>query len=278
MPLLAIIDEAAFTALADETVLGKDSFIKDEKTNTFRLALDGAEAGKLAIPLQNENKKLAENNAKLLDEKIKTAAKVTAFEKLGKTPEEIDTILKEGVTADTEKLTKEFNQKIDGLKTENQRLLDAARIETEAAATAKAETEKQLISTIKQTRIAEAKNKHDLNGIADHVLASHIDVVFDADLGKYVERVIEKGEVAYKGTAFKTVDHLVEDLRANKEYAGMFNAGTGAGGGAPQRQGGGGGQGGTILVSRSASKTDPSLYEQAKVEAAKTGATVAFSE
>lgn len=238
MPLLAIIDEAAYTALADNTVLGKDSFIKDEKTNTFRLALDGTEAGKLAIPLQNENRKLADNNAKLLDEKIKTAAKVTAYEKLGKTPEEIETILKEGVTADTEKLTKEFEAKVESLKTENQRALDAAKAEAEESANGKAETEKHLISTIKRTKIAELKNEFDLNAVADHVLAAHIDVVYDEDLKKYTERVVENGEVAYKGTAFKTPAQLVEDLRANKDYSGMFNAGVASGSGAPPRQGG----------------------------------------
>jgi hypothetical protein len=236
MPLLAIIEESAFNTLADETVLGKDSFIKDEKTNTYRLAMDGAEAGKLAIPLQQELKKLSDNNAKLLDEKIKKAAEVEKYTKLGKTPEEIEEILKSGRTPAVEELEKTHNAKLESVKQEHSRLLEAAKAEAEAEKAAKAETEKHLISTIKRTKIAELKNEHDLNGVADHVLGSFITVVYDEDLGKYAERVVENGEIAYKGTAFKTPEQLVEDLKANKEYAGMFNAGTAAGGGTPSRQ------------------------------------------
>jgi len=248
MPLLAIIDEAAFNALADDTVLGKDSFIKDEKTNTFRLAMDGAEAGKLAIPLQQENKKLTDNNAKLLDEKIKTAAKVTAFEKLGKTPEEIETILKEGVTADTEKLQKEFDGKIEGLKTEHQRALDAVKAESDAAKAEKAETEKHLISTIKRTEIAEIVNEYGITKGGEDYFANRIDVVFDEDTKKYASRVIENGEVAFMGTAFKTPKQLAEETKANKDYANLFEAGVVAGSGAPARQNG---RPGTTTMKRS---------------------------
>ncbi len=278
MPLLAIIEEAAFTALADETVLGKDSYIKDEKTGTYKLAMDGAEAGKLAIPMQNELKKLTDNNAKLLDEKIKKAAEVEKYTKLGKTAEEIEQILKDGKTPATEELEKTHAAKLEGLKTENQRQLDAIITERDAAKTEKAETEKHLISTIKRTKIAELKNKFELNDVADHVLADYIDVVYDEDQKKYVERVMENGEVAYKGTAYKTPDQLVEDLKAGKKYTGMFNAGTGGGSGAPPRQGGGGGGAGTIVVSREESKTNPQLYQQAKAKAAETGATVVFDK
>ncbi len=236
MPLLAIIDEAAFNTLADETVLGKDSFIKDEKTNTYRLAMDGAEAGKLAIPLQEKVTKLETNNAKLLDEKIKALEKATSFEKLGKTPDELETILKEGVTADTEKLTKEFNTKLESVKTENERLLNAAKQEAADAAAAKAETEKHLIATIKRSEISELTKEFGVTKGGEDFFANRIDVVFDEDIKKYVPRVIENGEVAYKGTAFKTPKQLAEETKANKDYANLFEAGTAAGSGADGRQ------------------------------------------
>lgn len=236
MPLLAILDEAAFNALPDDTVLGKDSFIKDEKTNTFRLALDGAEAGKLAVPLQNELKKLKDNNAKLLDEKVKVIERAEAFEKLGKTADEFETILKDGVTADTEKLTKEFNTKFESVKSENQRLLDAAKAEADAANAGKAETEKHLIATIKRTEIAELTNEFGITKGGEDYFANRIDVVFDEDTKKYAPRVIENGEVAYKGTAFKTPKQLAEATKANKDYANLFEAGVAAGGGADARQ------------------------------------------
>lgn len=277
MPLLAIIDEAAFNALAEETVLGKDSFKKDEKTGKYAFLMDGAEAGKLAVPLQNENAKLKDNNAKLLDEKIKTAAKYQPWEKLGKTPEEIETILKEGVTADTEKLTKEHNAKIEGLKAETQRLLDAAKLEAEEARNGKAEIEKHLIGEIKRVTIAELKNDFGIANGGEDYFANRIDVVFDEDLKKYVPRVIENGEVAYKGTAFKTPKQLAEETRENKEFANLFIAGNAAGGGADPRQSRAG-IGGQFLVSREASKTNPDLYRQAKEQAEKAGGQVGWTD
>lgn len=236
MPLLAIIDEAAFNTLAETTVLGKDSFKKDEKTGTYALLMDGAEAGKLAIPLQNEIKKLTDNNAKLLDEKVKAIEKSAPFEKLGKTAEEIETILKDGVTADTEKLNKEFNQKLEGLKTENERMLAAAKAESDAAKAEKAETEKHLISTIKKAELSQLTKDFGVTKGGEDFFANRIDVVFDDTLKKYVTRVIENGEVAYKGTAFKTPAQLAEEIQTNKDYANLFEAGTAAGSGANPRQ------------------------------------------
>lgn len=277
MPLLAILDEAAFNALPDVTVLGKDSYLKDERTNTFGLALDGAEAGKLAVPLQNELKKLKDNNAKLLDEKVKVIERAEAFEKLGKTAEEFETILKEGVTADTEKLTGEFNKKFESLKAENLRLLEAAKIEAETAKTEKAETERHLRSTIKQAEITRLTAEFGVTKGGEDFFANRIDVVYDEGLKKYVPRVVENGEVAYKGTAFKTPTQLAEETKANKDYANIFAAGIGAGGGVDPRQRAGG-VGGAFTVSRSASKENPSLYQRAKEEAAKTGGEVIWTE
>lgn len=276
MKFLAVLDEAAFNELPDATVLGKDGFIKDAKTNTFRLAMDGTEAEKLAIPLLNkfENKKTELD--KVHNEKNDLVAKLAKFEASGKTPEEIEQILKEGVTADTEKLTKEFNTKLESVKAENERLVKAANDEATLAKTEKTETEKHLIQTIKRSEIAELTKEFGITKGAEDYFANRIDVVFDEDLKTYAPRVVENGEVAYKGTAYKTPKQLAEETRANKEYANLFEGGTAGGSGAPTRQGGF--TPGQIAVSREASKTNPSLYQQAKEQAAKSGAEVVWAD
>ncbi len=277
MPLLAILEQAAFDALADETVLGKDSYVKDEKTNTFRLAMDGVEAGKLALPLQQEVAKLKTNNEKLLDEKIKKAAEVEKFTKLGKTAEEIDEILKSGKTPAMEDLEKSHAAQIESLKTENQKALVAAQEEIQTAKTESDDTKKHLVSTMKRTMIAELKNEFDMNGLADDWFANRIEIVYDENSNKYEPRVMKDGDVAYKATQFMTPKQLAEEAKENKDLAGMFNAGLGAGSGADGRQ-----RplnlNGAITVSREASKTNPRLYQQAKEEAAKTGAEIVFTD
>lgn len=277
MNILAVLDEAAFNELPDATVLGKDGYIKDEKTSTFKLAMAGTEAEKLATGLQQkfDNKKVELD--KVHGEKNGLAQELAKFSGLGKTPDELETILKEGVTADTEKLTKEYTTKLESVKAENQRLLDAAKAETEAAATAKLETEKHLISTIKRNEIAELRNEFGITKGGEDFFANRIDVVFDEDLKKYVPRVIENGEVAYKGSAYKTPKQLAEETKANKEFANIFEAGVGGGTGAPPRQGGGA-PAGSIAVSRTAVKTNPDLYEQAKAKAAETGGQISWTE
>jgi hypothetical protein len=277
MPLLAILDEAAFNVLPDETALGKDSYIKDEKTNTYKLALDGEEAGKLALPLQESVKKLEANNKKLMDEKVETIKKLDPFTKLNKTPEEIAEILKTGKVEGVDELEKKHQAALDSLKTANQSAIDAATAEIEAAKQEAAEIEREHRNTLKRTIIAELKNDFQGAKVFDDYFANRIEIVKDEATGKYVPRVMENGEPAYKAGQFKTPRQLAEEARADKELSGMFNGGTAGGTGAPPRQGGGN-QAGVIQVGREESKTNPQLYRNAKEEAEKTGAQIVFTE
>ncbi|CAN5508320.1 hypothetical protein BH10ACI2_BH10ACI2_04260 [soil metagenome] len=236
MPLLAILDEAAFTELPDETVVGKDSYIKNEKTNSFQLALDGAEAGKLALPLQTELAKLKENNSKLLDEKIKTAAKVEGYLKLGKTPEEIDAILKAGKTETVEELERKYQAQLDSVKTEHQKQLSTMATEVESAKNDATATKTHLVAEMKRTEIAALKAKHGINGLGDDYFANRIEVVYDDESNQYFKRVVENGEIKYKAGQLMTPDQLAEEARLNKELIGMFNGGKGSGSGADARQ------------------------------------------
>lgn len=219
MPLLAILDEAAFNALPDATSLGKDSYLKDEKTGAYVLAMDGSEASKLAKPLSDKIALLEANNKKLLDEKVKAIQKLEEFTQIG-----------------SDDFEKRYGAQIATLKAEHQRQLDASKAELEKAQANVDASHKHLISTMTRTRIAELKNTFGLNDLADDWLGNRIQVVYDEDNQRYVERVVENGEVAYKGQQYKTPQQLISEAQANKAFAGMFNAGSAGGSGAPGRQ------------------------------------------
>lgn len=278
MPLLAVLDEAAFNALPDETVIGKNSYLKNEKTNAYQLALDGAEASKLATPLQDEVAKLKANNQKLLDEKIKAGEKADPFIKLGKTPEELAEMIASGKTDGIEELEKKHSKEIESLKTSHEQAIASAKTELETAKTATTEVEKQLMGTMIRTRIEALKTDFGFNKLADDFFAARIKIVKDEATGSYVEQVFENGELAYKGGALKTPAQLAEETRANKEYAGMITGGTGQGTGAPGQGGGMSYQGGVIQISAEASKSNPQLYQQAKAQAEKEGKQIAFTD
>lgn len=265
MKILAVLDEAAFGALPDETVLGKDSYIKDEKANNFKLALSGEEAGKLALPLsqQLDNKKA--DLKRLHEEKKELEDKLKAYEALGKTPEEIGEVLKTGKTADVEAVEKEYKAKIESINKANESALNAAKAELEAERNGSAETKKQLQQTVKRTLIAELKNKFDMNALGDDYLSNRIEVVYDEDTKQYLPRVMENGQEAYKGGVLKTPEQLAEEARANRDLAGMFNAGAGGGSGAQNNQAKGAKRAGTILESDQAGLS-ANLEEIAKGE------------
>lgn len=239
MSLRANIDKAAFDALADTTVIGKDSFRLNEKDNQYYLDLAGEEAAKLAIPLQEKVAKLETNNAKLLDEKIKATEKATKFEKLGKTPEELEKFLKENRTEDAEALEKKYQDQTASI----QRAADAEvkSVRDELAGTVK-KTEtltEQIRNEMKRTKVAELKNKFDMNALGDDWLANRIAVVPEEEgSDRFVVRVVENGDLAYKAGKLKTPEELAEEARQNRDLAGMFNAGSGGGSGGTNNQSG----------------------------------------
>lgn len=236
MKILAVLDQTAFDGLADATVLGKDAYVKDEKTNNFKLAMDGEEAGKLATPLQTQLENKKTELTKVHGEKNEIAGKLKTFEDLGKSADEIKTVLETGKAAGVEELEKKHTAEITSLKTSHEQALKAANDAITAAQAEKGDVEKHLIGEIKRTTIAELKNKYGMNALGDDYLANRIDVIYDDDAKKYVTRVMENGEIAYKAGVLKTADQLAEEAKANKDLGGMFTAGAGAGSGAPTRQ------------------------------------------
>lgn len=248
MSLRAIIDSAAFDALPDETVIGKDSFKKNEKDNHYYLNLQGEEAAKLAIPLQQQITKLEANNQKLLNEKIQTAAKVTAFEKLGKTAEELEKFLTENKTDDAAVIEKKYQDQMESVRTAAKAEIQSVRDEADAAKTTNQALTDQIRNQMKRTVVAELKTKYDMNALGDDYLANRIAVVPEEEgSDNFVVRVMENGAVAYKAGKLKSPEELAEEARQNRDLAGMFNGGS-AGGSGGQNNQTGTKRAGTILV------------------------------
>lgn len=230
MPLLATLDAAAFDALPDKTELGKDSYVKNEKENVYNLNMSGDEAAKLAIGLQQEKVKLAANNKDLLNEKVAAAKKLEPWEKLGKTPEEIEAILKEGKTPDAARLEEEHKAKLASIEREAARQVESAKNDAAQALEKSKAYLGQLQGEMKRVVVAELKTKFGMNDLADDWLSNRIQVVPETeDSDKFVVRVFENGQLAYKAGQPMLPAELVEDARTKPTLTGMFDGGTGGG-------------------------------------------------
>src|SRR6185369_632480 len=155
MPLQAVISEAEFDALPDSTTLGKDSFVKNEKTNEIFLNLPDGEAGKLAFNLQQSIEKLTKNNKELLQQKGEANAKSQAWEAIGKTPEEVAEQLKSRRPEDLQKL-------IESHKTELEAIKKSGVEETAKERAAREALEGEYASTKLDSTIEKLLNRYDM--------------------------------------------------------------------------------------------------------------------
>ncbi len=225
--LLAVLDETAYIAF-DEFV--QKLYVKNEKDNQYYLKLSGDEAAKLATPLQKEVDRLKKHNETVLGEKKTFQDKLKTFESLGKSPEEIIEFYEKNGNLDIEALKKSYREEVEGVQNSSKEQISEAEKERNDAFN-------QLQSYVTRTTVAELKAKYDLNDLADDVLGNRIRTVPEAEgASQFVVRVFENGDVAYKAGSFKTPEQLVEEMRVDKRFHGMFNAGTGGGTGGTNRQ------------------------------------------
>ncbi|MGE0294945.1 MAG: hypothetical protein AB7P97_21575 [Hyphomonadaceae bacterium] len=239
MPLLATLDEAAYNALPDKTTIGKDAFVKNEKENNFWLDMSGEEAGKLALPLQEKVKKLSDNNKELLDEKVKVLTRLTPFEKLGRSAEEIEKALNENKAEGVAEIESKYKAEISRIASESEGKLKTMQDDLAAAVKSAEELRGELWESAKKSAIDKVRADYNMGALGEDYLANRVRVVPDeADPKKPAIRVFENGQVAYKGGTFKTLEQLAEEARANRELSGMFIGGKagGTGGEGNQRQ------------------------------------------
>lgn len=272
MPLQAHLEAAEYEALPDVTVLGKDSFVKNEKENKFFLNLPADEAGKLAFNLQASVAKLEANNKELLKQKGEINTKATAYESLGKTPDELKELLNSKRPEDLQKLIEKHNADMEAVKAS---YAEAEKQKAEAIQ----RLQQQLADTNTKAEISRLRNDFDLNDTSEFVLKEFIrsEPKEEGSL-EFVTRVYENGNPALHAGEPMTPDQLIKSFQEAKKFPAMFNGGTGGGTGATNRQSANGGGGKLFTVSASASKSNPALYEQAKAEADKVGGTVQWTD
>lgn len=229
MPLQAHIDTAAFDALPDVTVLGKDSFVKNEKENKFFLNLPADEAGKLAFNLQESVRKLTENNADLLRQKGDANTKAKAYESLGKTADELKEILDSKRPEDLQKLIESHRLEIDNLKRSFQEGKDKDAASIEALT-------RQLSETNTKATISRLRAEYDLNDTADFVLREFIkSEPKEEGSFEFVTRVYENGNPALLAGESMSPDQLIKSFQEAKKFPAMFNVGNGNGPGNTNR-------------------------------------------
>lgn len=271
MPLQAILEAAEFDALPDVTVLGKDSFVKNEKENKFFLNLPADEAGKLAFNLQSSVAKLEANNKELLKQKGEANRESETFKSLGKTPDELKELLNSKRPEDLQKLIEKHNADMEAVKAS---FTESDNQKTEIVQ----KLQQQLADTNTKAAISRLRNEFDLNDMADFVLRDFIrSEPKDEGSTEYVTRVYENGNPALHAGEPMTPDQLIKGFQDGKKFLQMFNAGNGGGTGASNRQGSTG-NGTNVSVSRAAVKEDVNLFRAAEEQAAKTGGQVVFTD
>ena len=111
--------------------------------------------------------------------------------------------------------------------------------------------------------------------VAPAILRDYIRAVPKAEgSDEYITQIFVNGEPALAtGGTPMNAEQLIKSFQEGKKFSGMFQVGNGAGGGPIRNAQHVGSQ---IVLNRDAVKNDPSIYENAKAEAAKSGKSVVF--
>jgi hypothetical protein len=268
MPILAVLDEAAHGSLDDSL---KTLYVQNTEDKKFYLDISPDEAGKVAFNLQKQldNKKTELTNVH--KEKNELKKTVDTFSTLGKSADEIKAALEANRPEEVTKLVSDYEAKIKTLSESFEEPIRTAKERAE-------KLEAQYRKTLQESAVSKLRNQFDLNDAADHVLKDFIQVVPAAEgSDDYVVQVFENGQPALVAGQPMKPDQLITSWREQKKYSGIFNAGDGGGAGQGGRQISVNG-GSVITIPREASKTNPALYQQAKEQAAKTGAQIQFTD
>jgi hypothetical protein len=199
-----------------------------EKDGKFHLNVDNAEAESIfAAPL----KKVIDSERKL---RAASDARVRAWEKSGKTPEEIEALIQEQMKVDEEKLQRagEWDKLKAQMNERHKAELDAVAkklTDKEAEAQSKDKAlEELLIESHAAAAISAAKGK--LKALMPHV-KQHLRLVRDQNgsgNANYTLKVVDDAggpRVNGKGDPL-TVADLIAELRASDDFGGLFD-GTG---------------------------------------------------
>lgn len=219
--LLAVLDEAGFNALEDETLKGLYKF--DAESKKAWLQLPEKEAEKLAINLNKrfDNKKAGLD--KVHQENAELKKQVEAYEKLG-TPEEITEKIESGEPQAVTELVQKHQDEIKRVQKSYDDKIEKLETDYKTA-------DSQLGQSLKQSTISKLVTEFNLDSeVAPHILKDYISVSSDEE-GKKKIVVLKDGEpFSITGRDAQPKD-LIEHFIENKNYQTMFKANGGGGSG-----------------------------------------------
>lgn len=228
MPLLAVLDENAYGGLDDSL---KTLYKQNTENKQFYLDISPDEAGKLAFTLQSDVKKKEDLLKKAHDDKRAAELKASAFDSLGKSPDEIKELIESKRPEDIQTLISTHRTEIETLKNSYAEPITRATERAERA-------ERQAQELLARTKIQELRNQYDLNDTADYVLRDFIKVVPVEESGEFAVKVFENGQPAVVAGQEMTPDQLIKSFQEAKKFPAMFNVSDGAGTGNTSRQAG----------------------------------------
>jgi DNA-binding transcriptional MerR regulator len=266
MPKLsAVLSDADYTA-ADDSL--KTFYAQNTETKDWFLEVD--EPGKLDFAGQTAFTNLKAKLDGSFKERDEAKKALKDFTALGKTADEIKAALEANRPEEVTKLIEKYEAEKESLRKSFEEPLAAAKAKAD-------KLQNDVQTSLTNAAIGKLRNEFDLNETADYVLRDFIKVVpKEEGSDEFVVRVFENGQPAMVAGQEMKPDQLIKGFQEGKKFSAMFNTSAGAGTGLNPRQGGYSGT--TFKVSREASKANPSLYQQAKEQAAKAGGTVEFTD
>ncbi len=268
MPKLsAVLNDADYTA-ADDSL--KTFYVQNTDTKDWWLSVD--DPGKLDVAGQTAFTNLKAKLDGAFKERDAAKNALKPFEGLGKSADELKAALEANQPENVTKMVADYETKMETLKKSFEEPLNTA---TEKAKKYEAQVQKALTDA----EIAKIIANNDLDPeTAPAILRDYVRAVpREEGSDEYVTRVFENGQPAQVAGQPMSTEQLLSGWREGKKYQRMFIAGDGGGSGAGARQFSIGG-GKQFQVSREASKSNPSLYQNAKAEAEKVGGQVVFTD
>ncbi len=251
MALAAIVAESEFETL-DESL--KTFYVQNTDTKDYYLDVDGPD--RLAVNLQTEKQKLAENNQKLVDQLAKERQKAESLaQQAKKALEKVDA--KDG---------DDLIAKLADLEAKNASYEEALKAERDKQAELAAANAR----TTREAEIARVMREHKMMPSAAANLRESIEIVRDDD-GNYKQRVIDPqtGQPMIQAGQGLTIEQLVAGWKSKAEYGNLFQAEGGGGMGTPGRiNGAGPGSGKTMTrtefaqLQQTSPKSIPEFFAQ----------------
>lgn len=225
--LQAVLEEAIFNTIEDETL--KTLYVQNTETKQYFLDVENAES--LAFNLQTEVEKLKTHNQKLLGEKKDFQEKYKPFEALGKSADEIKDALESNRP---EEIAKLITDKETEWKTKFDSFTDSLETEKQA----KERYRNQSLQMALNVKLADIREKFNLNDTSDFVLRTFYRPEETED-GRVITKIYGgDGQPILKAGQPITDEQFLNGLKEEKLYLAMFNAPNNGGTGATNRQSG----------------------------------------